>query len=411
MATLAQAALWIGEQKPRTSAGRNICTVLDVDGAVGAGRVIKACAHFTASTPASRLRFGIDRTGRVVQWLDETPPEVTVLAPCADPASDPQVTAAVHAAAARDFELDGGPLARFVVAPGQARHRVALVVHHLTGDGACQPSVVRRLAAAIMGDCPEEPEAAYRALVETVRAVESHGMAEHSRFWDLWLENCHSRGLFDRAADPGPRRPAEAAGGVRFQVRVPTRGRAASSGSLFSAAVRHSARTLREAGWDDPFLAVATSTRPPEGGPDEPVMGCFVNQVPLAVTPDADEEVWREGLRHRAFPYARLVSLARARADRPELQLDRVLLTYRRVHPRMCWAAEDGTGFQGHLGWPYPGSPSDFTVRVFDFGTGLDVQVVLGERAVGRYEGSAIVAGLAEGLRTSAAESGRRAAV
>lgn len=403
-ASLGQAALWIGDQLTDSGAVRNTCTTLDIDGRVPAQALGAACSSFTAATPAPRLRFGIDPSGSVAQWFDAAPAEVAVLPQSPDPWADPEVEAAIDAAAERRFALDGGALVRFVVAPGRERQRLALIGHHLVIDGACQEAAARRMAAAVTGRCPVEPEPAYRALVETTRRREAEAITEHGPYWEDWVKRCDSRGLFGEDQDaPAARAPGE----VRSRIAVAfERDHTAADAGLFRAAVRQSARALREHGWRGPFLAVATSTRPPGGSSRDCVMGYFVNQVPLDVAPGADEQSWREATRRRGFPFARLVAAARAQAARPDLLLDRALLTYRRVPPRVRWT-EDGLGFEADLGRPYRGSPTDFSIRVFDFPGGLELQAVLSEQAADRYDGPAVVRTLAEGLRTEAARADR----
>ncbi|GGS46895.1 hypothetical protein GCM10010156_01980 [Planobispora rosea] len=221
------------------------------------------------------------------------------------------------------FDLDGGPLSRFIlIETGPGRHTLAFTAHHLVFDGHSKDILVRDLAALHNG----ERLAPLPAL--------DHGRAERERvaaelpaareFWGARWREPGETVVRGRAL-----RSRRAAGGrtLRFTVNpVPVTG--LTRFETFLAALH-----VLLAGYGNPVVttAVDLSTRPAEAAGH---IGVFVNELPVASCPDP-ADTFREfaaGLRAelREIYRFRRVPLSRALPRlRPHAALVPVSVSYR----------------------------------------------------------------------------------
>jgi hypothetical protein len=401
-ATAGQAAIWLAEQAAPIGPAYHTCTVLRVQGTHDAESLVTACRQMVRATPGLRARFGLDpRSATIVQWFASHEAPLITLIDAADhdrDAADP-----IAAEIDRPFEVDEGPLVRFVVTTGAQPgcHEIAIIGHHLVVDGACQLALARRLGGCVAGGCPVQPESAYTTLVDEVRRREERARSTDAPYWRQHLPRHYP------VWPPAPPEPARApVGRVSIEASIMAavlRVAEAAGGrvsQLLAAAVY---KVLAGRGVPVPVICLAASVRPRDGSCDG-VVGGFVTQVPLVMPDDppvasADlvrvaGEVWREALRRRYFPFPELSAMARRVAGTSDARLDRVMVTYRRVPARERWCRE-GTWFEVEPHRPYRSAKTDISFRLLHHPEHLDCQVELGGAAASRFSATA----LAEELR------------
>lgn len=383
--TLAQAGLFVAEEQSTTDGPYNLPIRLEVRGAVPEDRLAAACRTLSAGTAALRVRMGLaDTTGEIVQWFAPDPPEVLLRAAPESPAA---VDALLAHATLRRFEVDEGPLARFLVlrtAPDRAT--VLLVVHHLVSDGVSHVRLAERLAGCLVGATVlVQDEPAYVELVRRVRAAEQKARLVDQAYWfdrvrplDLaelpvtagLLPSRSARQLLEFDADLVSRlREAGSAAGVSFFA-------------LLVAAV-HAALPVPAGGRT--VLCAAASQRPTESGD---VVANAVNEVPLTADravagsvlelARAEGPGWAEDLRRRNHPYIDLVHHV-TRHGGPGASLNRVMMAYRRLD-RTLQVRAGSVSCSADLNFRFPIAKTELAVRVFDHGAVLQCEVQWNER-------------------------------
>lgn len=251
--------------------------------------------------------------------------------------------------ARRPFDVAGGPLTRLAVlrrSPSEVY--VLLVVHHLVIDGVSGRLVVDTLLGAYRAraegrDVPVEVDSAsFGEFVAWERDALAGGRAEEDRaFWVRELAGADVlTGLPSQAALP----PDAPHIGEVFTSRLPKQQAAAvaaftaaheiSPGIFFLAAFL----TLlhRYTGSDDLVIGMPVAGRPTEHF--DPVVGCFVNTLPLRSRPDAAEEFTSyarrvqstvlDVLEHGTYPFHRIVGDLGARGVNPRSPLYQVVYNY-----------------------------------------------------------------------------------
>ncbi|MED7924030.1 amino acid adenylation domain-containing protein [Nonomuraea sp. LP-02] len=136
----AQEGMWIAA---RMGAGPayHLPLALWFDGDLDVDALLSACAAVVARHPVLATTVTGDGGGARLTMAGEPP--VTLARPSGPDALERLVRDEV----ARPFDLDGGPVARFTLAPaGPGRHLLLFVAHHLVFDGMSKDILVRDLA-------------------------------------------------------------------------------------------------------------------------------------------------------------------------------------------------------------------------------------------------------------------------
>ncbi|MEU9919199.1 condensation domain-containing protein [Streptomyces sp. NPDC051001] len=384
--TAGQASMYFADQKATNSRSYNAPSILDVHAPLTCAHLKEACRTFARRTPTLRLRMGIDEwTGEVVQWFTDDEPDVEIL-DLTDAATD-TFDRLVEERSARPFETDEGPLSRLlVVSRGPRRTTLVSINHHLVVDGTSFETLVRRLGAAVADTLPQQPEDAYRRLVDRVRRIAHDGHEEAQAHWTARLP----RGTSLRPWRTGPG-ATKAGGDGRLDLALPPEAGAGltaaasaagvSTFALFASAV-HRALPVEDAGVS--AVCAAASVRP-QGNSTVP--GYFVQEVPLIADPATggslrelavrSAPLWRSDLRQRHFPLVELLPRVTESDSPAPTRLTSVLLSYREGDRAIRWT-ENGIRFSSRLLRRYPSAKSELCVTAVRSREALDVEVQWG---------------------------------
>ncbi|MFJ9845597.1 condensation domain-containing protein [Kitasatospora sp. NPDC101155] len=382
-ATLAQAALYFADEKTEAAGAFNLAVRVEVRGRIAAADLAAACRRLVAATPALQVRMGIDTwTGEIVYGFSDEGPEIELLAEPVDEAE-----AFIAARTMRPFEVDGGPLVRFLVLPVAPAHTVVvLIVHHLIYDWISHRLLAERLSGSITGgpaapDSPDSPDSPdeYVRLVRRVRAAEESALAEDRDYW-------YDRIPPSAMVVPFPREGASDTVMRRIITADPTAtaGIGACAGSagvsvfkLVSAAVHH-ALPVPDSGVT--VLGGAASQRL---GAESAIVGCFINEVPLSASRKAGETVvdlvrrehpgWSADLRRRHYSFAELAAHVRRGGGAVEA-LNQVMISYRRQQQSVEHAGA-GVTCTAELDVPNFAAKTPLSVRFFEDGARLGCEV------------------------------------
>ncbi|MER7370068.1 condensation domain-containing protein [Nonomuraea wenchangensis] len=291
---------WLAARAAPETAPPNVTLGLALTGELDLPRLAAALAALVSRHEALRTRYvaadGLPR--QVVRPAQPVPLELVDLTCLPEPEREPEALALALAAAGERFDLERGQLLRLTVyRVGPLEHRLFLVCQHIACDGAGVALVAADLAAAYAGEelpPPPVPQYADYAAWSVGRAAE-----RTPRRLPYWRERLAGlEPLFPRLPLPMPPLPsADAAAGrasATARVRV---GRAlverlrggggdgpAGGGPVtpFAALLAAYLVLLHEiSGRRDLVVGAVTSGR---GRRElEPVVGSFVNLVPLRV--------------------------------------------------------------------------------------------------------------------------------
>ncbi|UTR80095.1 non-ribosomal peptide synthetase [Streptomyces cavourensis] len=251
--------------------------------------------------------------------------------------------------ARRPFDPAGGPLTRLAVLRRSASEAyVLLVVHHLVIDGVSARLVIdtlfRSYRARVEGrDVPIEVGApSFGEFVAWERDALTGERAEEDReFWVRELTGADVLTGLPSQVAPAPDAPHV---GEVYTSRLPEERAAAvaaftashgiSPGIFFLAAFL----TLlhRYTGSEDLVIGMPVAARPTERF--DPIVGCFVNTLPVRSRPDASEEFTSfarrvrstvlDVLEHGSYPFHRIVGDLGARGVNPRSPLYQVVYNY-----------------------------------------------------------------------------------
>ncbi|PVC81635.1 non-ribosomal peptide synthetase [Streptomyces sp. CS090A] len=255
----------------------------------------------------------------------------------------------VRERARRPFDLSGEPLTRLAVlrrSPSEAY--VLLVVHHLVIDGVSGRLVVdtlfRSYRARVEGrDVPMEVGAAsFGEFVAWERDLLSGERAEVDR--EFWVRELAGADVLTGLPTQVALEPDAPHVGEVHTSRLPEERAAAvaaftashgiSPGSFFLAAFL----TLlhRYTGSEDLVIGMPVAGRPTEHF--DPIVGCFINTLPIRSRPDASEEFTSfarrvqstvlDVLEHGNYPFHRIVSDLGARGANPRSPLYQIVYNY-----------------------------------------------------------------------------------
>jgi hypothetical protein len=380
--TRCQAALFFAEAKAG-GAGYNIPMRVDVRGPVTDEQLVAACRKVHRATPALRIRAGIDGwTGAIVSRFASGEP-VVARHRC-DVAGTPLAADLLHLASDEPFEVDDGPLVRYLVIRTDARcASVALIAHHLVLDGLSYINLARRLTQAVTGPVtPEEPQT-YLRLVRHVRDAEDHARHADRAFWLSQLPD----DLLCTPQLPANPETDDRAGGKTSTVLD-----AASVAALKATAAAHNVRlfhilsaavhhALPATATPTTVVCATTSLRTADSFGD--VTGCFVNQIPLVARTRYGATVndivasegaqWTAALRRRNFPFLDLANHVHRRNPTP-LTLDSVMISYRKTPRSIEWSNGEVT-CSTNLYYGYTQAKTELEVRFFDHADQIGCEV------------------------------------
>jgi hypothetical protein len=378
-ATFGQASLYFAEAWSAREGAYNTSISVRVRGPVSGPRLVHACRTLYRATAALRLRMGIDPgTGDVAWWLDEGEPDIEQHD--REGAGEAAAGALVDSATRRPFDADEGAMTRFlVVRTGADTATLALVFHHLVSDGSSHRELAERLARCVTEDLPPDDGRGYASLVRLVREAE---LAARRADRDYWFTRITPEPGATRLPCHDGTRPAPPAGRRVFALdhagtAALAAAAAATGSSMFRLLIASVHCALPGSSAGRTMVCTAVAHRPP--GP--PVVGCFINQVPLvAVRRERDtvtalarreDAGWREDLRRRYFPFTDLA----AHAD-PDgrSRLDGVMVGYRAT-PRALHRRTGDVTCSADLTNSYGAPKTELCVRFFNHGDEMSCEV------------------------------------
>lgn len=145
--SLAQERLWLLEQITPGTAAYNLFFCGRLGGCLDPEALASAVDDLVERHET--LRTALVSTGTsVVQRTDATRPELETIDLRDADAFDDHVAAEMDRAIHRPFDLENGPLARLLLLRGADHDCIALIVHHLVGDGSSLGIALRELSAS-----------------------------------------------------------------------------------------------------------------------------------------------------------------------------------------------------------------------------------------------------------------------
>ncbi|GAA3804802.1 hypothetical protein GCM10022226_25860 [Sphaerisporangium flaviroseum] len=309
-----QRRLWLAAQMDRQVAAPNATLGLGLSGPLDLGALAKALIGLTERHETLRTVF-VNSGGEPRQMvLGSVDAPVTVVDLTGDPDGERTARRLAVAAGGEWFDLASGPLLRLTVyrlAPEE--HRLLLVCGHIVCDGGSMEVVARELAALYSGRAlPEPPPVRYADYAAWARARARTRGTERLAHWRERLGDepplfgrppgsadttSRAHGGAARAGDAGPRADGGATGsggGRRTGTSVAQveaglidglrRGAATPFVAVLAALFVLLHRVTGRSG-----ITIGTASSARTRRELEPVVGCFVNMVPVPVRLDGSE--------------------------------------------------------------------------------------------------------------------------
>ncbi len=330
--SLAQQGIWFTTRAADTGSAYHLAMTFTVRPALDVPRLMQAWAAVVGRHPV--LRCAVRDEQGVPVLVPAQPPAVQFRAVAAD-----DLDATVANLVRADFDLTAGPLARFAALTVDDGSQVlVLVVHHLVFDGTSKELLAQALTSAynvsstVDGRVKLEDRAAAR---QAGRIAEGLGAAR-----DFWAERWREPGdlvLPGFESTPGGVQPGSA-------IALSLPGGTVDGATRFETLLAGVYALLTRYGTADPVVAIDLSTRDADTADR---IGCWVNELPVAVVVDAEASFrdlvagTRAALRatypHREVPLGRAVP-----GLPPRPALAPVSVSYRRR------PADSPPGFAGH---------------------------------------------------------------
>ncbi|MBK1783698.1 non-ribosomal peptide synthetase [Prauserella cavernicola] len=257
---------------------------LTLSGGVDAPRLRSAAQDVLDANPALRATFRQLDSGTAVQVIPARMPVAWAEADLtASGDAEAELAALLRADRARRFDLEHGPLLRFLlVRLGEHDHRLVLTSHHLVTDGWSNPLLVGELLSRYAGG----PAPRRRPYQDYLAWLSEQDTGAAREAWADGLSGMDGPALL---APPDPTRvpvvPEEA------ELVLPERATAALTALARRCGVTLS--TVLQTAWgltlgrltgtSDVVFGTVVSGRPPELTGVESMLGLFVNTVPVRV--------------------------------------------------------------------------------------------------------------------------------
>ncbi len=322
----AQQRLWLIDRMQPGTAAYNLLVAARLTGDLAVPRLAAGLREVVRRHEPLRTVYA-ESAGEPIQIVLPAPEALPL--PLVDlgglpaPEREPALRALLSAEAARPFDLQRGPVARFLLARlGAADHALAAAFHHIAADGWSMEIFFHELAALYRGSSlPELPLRYADHASWQRRTLRGDALAPQISYWQRQLAGAPALELPGDRPRPaswsyrGMSCPLELAPGLADDLRALGR---AEGGPLFPVLLAGFFSLLaRHSGQDDLCAGV------PLAGRDRPetqgLIGLFVNTLVLRVEM-ADalsvrelvrrvRDVLLDGLRHQDVPFEKLVEV------------------------------------------------------------------------------------------------------
>lgn len=324
--TATQRQMWLLDRLDAGGVTYHVPLVVDLTGPLHGEALARALTRVVARHEALRTRFLV-RDGEPVQVVDPAPERVELFE--ADAVTDGiEEQAWIIGLSRRRLDLEQGPTWRAgLLRTGPDRHRLLLVVHHAVFDGWSLGVFCRELAeiyrATVAGESPRVPHLTVQP-VDLARwereAFTPERLRPDREYWPLALDGAPTR--LELPTDLPPPAVPDTVGGRRV----------ARLGTATTSAVRDFARQhggtppmVLLAGFAALLSRVCATTDLVVGTPVaarvrpelEPLIGCFINTLPVRVDLSGDpgfaelfDRVRRSTIaaqQHQSLPFDRIV--------------------------------------------------------------------------------------------------------
>jgi hypothetical protein len=343
--TLGQQSVWFADQALGVTSAYHVTVTVSIDGFVSRSSIDQACERLADSTPALRVRIGIDDNGDVVQWFSAELLPIEWLA-VPEGCDDKTVQRVIREGVSRPFDVDGGALVRFVAVRADDQRTVLVIVgHHTVMDGVTQGIVADRFVECLSGPVAPQPPERYLDLVRQVVRAETQAAVTDIPYWlsrlvdglqtGDWATEGGAVGSGGNTRTPLPADRLEEYRRVAADLHV----------SLFTVVLGVVHHVLGTFGVTTSVVCSAASVRPRDGSHDR-TAGCFVNQVPLIARHEPGETAmdlvarqspqWREDIRRRYLPLITIRDALSARSGVP-VRLDHAFASFRSPQATKGW--------------------------------------------------------------------------
>ncbi|RCG33241.1 hypothetical protein DQ384_02080 [Sphaerisporangium album] len=300
-----QRRLWLAAQTDRQVAAPNVTLGLGLSGPLDVGALAKALTGLAERHETLRTVF-VNSGGEPRQMILGSPDApLTLVDLTGDPRAEQTALRLATAAAGERFDLASGPMLRLTVyrtAPDE--HRLLLVVNHLVCDGGSLGVVARDLAALYSGrELPPPPAVTYADYAAWARTRARAHAGERLGHWRERLADAPpllggeaGRASREAGAAPGPLRdaPSRDSGGrmsstSAFPVEAGTMDalRGGPATPFVAVLAAFSVLLHRATGASGVTVGTVTGTRARREL--EPLVGCFINMVPIPLCLDGTE--------------------------------------------------------------------------------------------------------------------------
>jgi amino acid adenylation domain-containing protein len=348
----AQRRLWLLHQLAPRSAAYHVPGILTLAGTLRPEVLAAALEEIVRRHDALRTVFAV-RQGEPVQVVLPPAPPGTRPLPLVDLTALPggrretEASALAGAEARRPFDLAAEPLVRtLLLRAAAAEHRLVLVMHHIVADGwslgvlrAELAALVAAFAAGRPSPLPPLPQQLPDVAVAQRLELRQDILERHLTSWQDRLAGAPALELPTDRPRPALLSDRGAAVRVAFPPGLPReiQDLARREGAtLFMVLLAAWAALLaRHSGQDD--LTVGTPVAGRDRPEVEPLIGCFMNTLPLRVLLAGDppfsallrhvREVTLAAYDHQEVPFDRLVEALAPERDRGQTPLFQVLLT------------------------------------------------------------------------------------
>jgi amino acid adenylation domain-containing protein len=394
-ASFAQERLWLLHELAPASPAYHLATALRLRGPLDVDLLRRCVREVVRRHESLRTTFGLGETGALVQLVHGDP---AVEVPVRDLSGGPDAGAEAARLSARlaaaPFDLARGPLLRaelFRLAP--AEHRLVFVAHHIVVDGASMAVLFNELGAfyraGLTGGGEPLPELPVQYADWAVWQREAVARAEAGDAMAHWRAALCGAAPVELPTDR-PRPPLPRMRGAHLPVRLPDalgerlRGYAAARRATpFMVLTAGLALVLsRWSRQDD--LVIGTPVAGRNVRESEPLVGCFVNTLPLRVDVgaagtfrdllDGVRQTCLNGYARQEIPFERLVGLANPGRSAGRTPLVSTMLAMREL-PEPVWPGVPDLSIEA-VAVPTGGAQLDLTLYLNRAGRGYAGELV-----------------------------------